>query len=109
VVLPAPQPVSRVIFTQGRLFHDGGWFDASKGKPRVQIQRAVGGAWEDIGALAEYPVTTATDSAGLKEGQAFTLKLPATVQAIGVRVLGKPASGDNPAQAFASCAELEAF
>ncbi len=27
----------------------------------------------------------------------------------GVRVIGKPACGDNPQQAFSSCAELQAF
>jgi DUF1680 family protein len=109
VALPGPVTVARVVFTQGRLFHDGGWFDASAGRPRVQIQTQPNGPWSDAGTLVEYPATTATDSAGLKEGQGFTLKLPAPVAVVGVRVIGQPAAGDNPAQAFAACAELEAF
>jgi hypothetical protein len=28
---------------------------------------------------------------------------------VAIRVIGKPSSGDNPAQAFSSCAELQAF
>ena len=110
VTLPQPATVGRIIFTQGKIFHDGGWFDASAGKPRVEIQRTAGGAWEQIGVLADYPATTATNSQKLKWGNnQFTLKLKTPVTFIAVRVIGTPASGDNPQQAFASCAELQAF
>lgn len=109
VTLPQPARLGRVVFTQGRLFHDGGWFDASAGKPRVQVRLRPDGPWQDAAVLADYPATTPTHSAGLKEGQAFTVWLSPPVTAVAVRVIGKPASGDNPAQAFASCAELEAF
>jgi hypothetical protein len=109
VTLDRPAAVRRVVFTQGRLFHDGGWFDTSAGKPRVQVQRQRGGAWETVGTLADYPATTASSSAGLKEGQVFTLTLKESVEVLGVRVLGQPAHGDNPQQAFSACAELEAF
>ena len=101
--------VGRVVFTHGEVFHDGGWFDASAGKPRVQIKRTKDGGWEDVGELGDYPATTATANAGLKPGDKFALTLAAPVEVFGVRVIGKPASGDNPAQAFASCGELEAF
>ncbi len=104
-----PARIGRVVFTQGRLFHDGGWFDASAGKPRVQVRLQPDGPWQDAAALTDYPATTAAHSAGLKEGQAFTARLSPPVTAAAVRVIGKPACGDNPAQAFASCAELEAF
>lgn len=109
VTLDAPIAIRRVVFRHGKNFHDGGWFDASAGKPKVQIQRAPGGAWETIGELTDYPATTATDNAGLKSGQAFTLKLANPVNAQAVRVVGVPACGDNPKQNFASCAELQAF
>ena len=110
VTLPQPATVSRVIFTQGKIYHDGGWFDASAGKPRVQIQRTAGGAWETIGELADYPATTATDAKKLKWGNnQFTLKLKTPVTFVALRVIGTPASGDNPKQAFVSCAELQAF
>ncbi|MCY3023278.1 MAG: glycoside hydrolase family 127 protein [Planctomycetota bacterium] len=106
----ADQPVKlgRVVFMHGRCFHDGGWFDASAGKPKVQVQREKGGAWETIGTLDDYPATTAANNGGLKDGQAFTLKLKEPVNAVGLRVVGKPACGDSANQAFSSCAELQA-
>ena len=45
----------------------------------------------------------------LAPGQRFTLHLPSPVSAIAVRVLGVPACGDNPKQAFSSCAALQAM
>jgi hypothetical protein len=106
VAFDKPTPVARVIFAHGKSFHDGGWFDASAGKPQVQVQKTPGAAWETVGALEDYPETTATDNRGLKDGQAFSLKLWEPLSAVAARVIGKPASGDGPNQAFASCAEL---
>jgi hypothetical protein len=54
-------------------------------------------------------MTSAVGAAGLQEGEPFSLTLKQPVKACAVRVIGKPASGDNPQQAFASCAELQAF
>jgi hypothetical protein len=101
--------IGRVVFMHGRCFHDGGWFDAAAGKPKVQVLREKGGQWETVGTLDDYPATTATDKRGLKDGQAFALKLKEQVRAVGLRVLGKPASGDDPKNGFSSCAELQAF
>ncbi len=109
VTLPKPVTISRVAFAHGRTFHDGGWFDTSAGKPQIQIQSGSSAAWEIVGQFNDYPATTATDAAGLKAGEQFTAKLASPVKAIALRVIGKPACGDNPAQAFSSCGELEAF
>jgi uncharacterized protein len=109
ISLPEAVTFRRVVLTQGRLFHDGGWFDTRSGKPKVQVRREKGGAWETLGELGDYPATTATQPAGLKEGQKFTLRLNEPVKAVAVRVAGVPACGDNARQAFSSCAELEAF
>jgi uncharacterized protein len=109
VSLSVPVIFRRVVFAHGKTFHDGGWFNGSQGKPRVQIQRQKGGPWVTIGELVDYPSTSSTDSRGLQAGQQFTLHLPNPIEAFGVRVVGKPASGDNPSQAFSSCAELAAF
>ena len=109
VTLGAPIAIRRVVFMHGNNSHDGGWFDASAGKPKVQIQRAQGGAWETIGELDEYPATTDTHHASLTFGQSFTLRLASPVKALAVRVLGVPACGDSPKQNFSSCAELQAF
>lgn len=109
VSLDEPVTVRRIVYAHGRTFHDGGWFDASAGKPRVQIQRTKGGAWETVGTLDDYPATTATDPKGLRQGEAFTLRLKEPVTCLAIRVIGRPACGDNPNQAFASCAELQGF
>ncbi len=105
----APVKVARIVFTQGRLFHDGGWFDTSSAKVRLQVKRAKDGAWETVATLDAYPATTATDAKTVREGQRFEARLASPVEAIAVRVIGTPSAGDNPAQAFASCAELEGF
>jgi hypothetical protein len=109
VTLEAPAAIRRVVFMHGSSYHDGGWFDASAGKPQVQIKRESGGAWETIGDLADYPDTTASHNANLQPGQASTLQLASPVQALAVRVIGVPSCGDNPRQNFSSCAELQAF
>ena len=106
VTLAVPVEMTRVIFIQGKTFHDGGWFDASAGQPQVQVQTAEKGPWETAGVLKDYPATTATSAAGLTGGERFTCQLPRATKLNGVRVIGKPASGDAPRQAFASCAEL---
>jgi hypothetical protein len=105
------QPVEfkRVVFAHGRTFHDGGWFDASNEKPRLEIRRQPDGPWEEIAELSTYPATSNTNSAGLIDGQSFTVQLPEPVRAVALRIIGRPASGDNRDQAFASCAELQAF
>jgi DUF1680 family protein len=109
VTLTHPVTIARVAFTHGMDFDSGGWFDASAGKPRIQVQRTPGGPWETVAELAAYPATTAKDKAGLKPFQNFTQRLAEPVNVVAVRVLGRPASGNYPNQAFSSCAELEAF
>jgi uncharacterized protein len=109
VALPSPTLINRVVYAHGRTFHDGGWFDTTTGKPRIQVQKTRGGAWEDVATVDTYPASTAEKpGGGLRDGAAFTVKFP-PVQAVAVRVIGKPASGDNPGQAFSSCAELQGF
>lgn len=110
VTLDQPVSAHRVVFLSGKVYHDGGWFDTSAGKPRVQIQSTAGGPWETIGELANYPATTATHGDALKHLQnRFALELSEPVSFTAVRVIGAPACGDNPRQAFSSCAELQAF
>jgi hypothetical protein len=109
VALEEPALVNRIVFMHGKVFHDGGWFDASVGKPLVQAKLDKEGSWETIGELTTYPATTATESSGLKQAQQFVCVLKTPVKAWAVRIAGKPACGDNSLQAFASCAELQAF
>jgi len=109
VTLTEPVAISRVVYAHGGLYHDGGWFDASAGKPRIQIQTSKDGAWEEAGELKDYPATTAASSGTLRAGGVFTCHLAAPVKVFGVRVIGKPACGDSPKQAFSSCGDLQAF
>ena len=106
VTMTAPIAVKRVTFVHGKTFHDGGWFDASARQPQVQVQTTPGGKWETVGILKDYPATTATSPAGLTGGERFTCQLPQTTKVFGVRVIGKPASGDAPQAAFSSCGGL---
>jgi DUF1680 family protein len=103
------QTMSRVVFFHGQTFHDGGWFDASREKPKIQIRDRIGGDWITVGVLSNYPNTSMTNSGGLRKGESFTCEFDRPVLAYAVRVVGVPASGDNSAQAFASCGELQAF
>jgi len=109
VTLDAPVSLRRITFIHGKTFHDGGWFDASAGKPRVEVKQTRDGKWEEVGELVNYPATTAIDAAGLRGGEPFNCELQGREQVWAVRVRGKPAGGDNPAQAFSSCAELRGF
>jgi hypothetical protein len=109
VTLDEPVTVSRVVFAHGQTFHDGGWFDANAGKPRIQVKAAADGPWQTIVELGNYPATTATDPAGLKGGERFACEFASPIKLLVIRVIGKPACGDNPRQAFASCAELQAY
>jgi hypothetical protein len=109
VAMDEPVMINRIVFAHGKSFHDGGWFDASGGKPLVQAKLSKEGNWEKIGELKTYPSTTATESTGLQDGQQFVCALTEPIKVWGIRVSGKPASGDNPQQAFSSCAELQAF
>ncbi len=109
VKLDEPVSVQRVVFAHGKTFHDGGWFDASAGQPRLQVKAAPDAAWETVAELKDYPAATATDTAGRQAGQRCSCSLPAPLKVTAIRVIGKPASGDNPKQACSSCAELQAF
>jgi hypothetical protein len=73
------------------------------------VQRIADGPWETVGELQSYPATTAASAPGLVQGQQFALRLDAPLRFVAVRVIGKPASGDRPQQAFVTCTELQAF
>jgi DUF1680 family protein len=108
VALDGSVTISRVVYAHGNSYHDGGWFDASGGKPKIQVRRSADGPWEDVAVLDSYPATTATDSKGLKQGQAFEARFD-PVEVYAVRIVGPGAHGDNPNQCFSSCSELQAF
>ena len=107
--LAIPVSVSRIVFKHGRSFHDRGCSKASIGEPRVQVQTLKDGDWISVGTVVDYPNTTTTSDMGIKPDSKFTLRPAKPAQAVADRVSRAPASGDNPAQAFSSRRELEAF
>lgn len=109
VELNEPIMVRWVLFAHGKTLPNGGWFDATAGKPRVQVKRTKDGAWETVAEISDYPATTARNSAEMEGGEHVVCKLPSPVKAWAVRVAGKPACGDQPQQSCSSCAELQAF
>jgi len=109
VQLSTPVMVKRVLFAHGKTTPNGGWFDATAGKPRVQMRRTKDGDWETVGEITDYPATTSKNSAEMEGGEHVIFKLASPIKTWGVRVVGKPASGDNPKQSSSSCAELQAF
>jgi hypothetical protein len=108
LTLPRPVTARKIVFIQGRLFHDGGWFDTSDGKPRIQVMRTKNGPWTDLCAIDSYPTTSAADHGSLREDQAFSVTF-APISVYGFRVVGKPACGDDPRQNFSSCGGLRAY
>jgi hypothetical protein len=109
VDLPEAIEISRIVFYHGRSTKNGGWFDSDKGKPRIEVRREREGAWTTIGELTDYPDTTSASAAGLKRDERFELLLAKPELVCAVRVIGAPAGGEQPAEAHASCTELELF
>ncbi len=109
VELNEPVMVKRVLFAHGKTLPNGGWFDATAGKPRIQVKQTKDGAWETVAELSNYPGTTAKNSAEMEGGEHVTCELASPIKVWAVRVVGKPASRDNPQQSCSSCAELQAF
>ena len=112
VTLAKPASVGRVVFIHGWAFPRGGWFDTSAGKPQVQVQTEKDGPWTTVGELKSYPKTTATDPKPLHDGSSgtrYTCTLDKPVTALAVRVIGKPACGNDPKQSFSSCMGMEIY
>ncbi len=112
VTFAKPVAVGRVVFLHSWAFPSGGWFDTSAGKPQVQVQTEKDGTWTTVGELQKYPATTATEAKFFgphSSGTRFTCTLATLVTALAVRVIGKPACGNNPNQSFSSCMGLEVY
>jgi len=112
VALAAPATVSRIVFTHGALTAKGGWFDASKTKPQIEILKSDAPLsvdpksmpqWEVVGSLESYPSSDGNQIPPFKSGASFEIELPRPVKTFGIRVVGIPAKN------FVSCAEFCAF
>lgn len=100
-----------IVFHQGPTGDNshGGWFDTSKGKPRVQFK--TWGDYEDVGVLEDYPDTTAEDPGTLQPHQAirFVISRDKRKMDFRVRIIGAPSCGKHPEQNQVSCSELQVF
>jgi DUF1680 family protein len=109
VELQEPVEISQVVFYQGQIAQDGGWFDTSAGKPRIEAKTSLESDWELLTVLEGYPATTATDPGRLRAGERFSCELEKPVSITALRVFGKPSCGDKPDQNWSTCLELQAF
>lgn len=99
-------------FTAGVVTRNGGWFDASAGKPQVQIRAHRDTDWQTIGRFDDYPQTTGTEPLNVGNDwdlTAYRLNLSQPVEFVAVRVIGRPAGGADPSRPYVTCAELQAF
>ena len=99
-----------IIFRHGKSLPDGGWFDTSKGKPKITY-RSYGTEedYEQIAVIEDYPETTAESQGTLRDGQEFRVVLKKPVTGYRIRVVGTPAHGNEPGRNFASCSEIQVF
>ncbi|MGI8907908.1 MAG: sulfatase-like hydrolase/transferase [Candidatus Sumerlaeaceae bacterium] len=109
VEVAEPVTVKRIVFFHGDTTPNGGWFDTSAGKLRIEIKTSPDSQWQLLRNIDDYPATTETDAAGLKHATRFEINLPEPAQLSGIRIVGKPSCGANPNQNFSTCAELQAF
>jgi uncharacterized protein len=98
-----------IVFRHGKSTPTGGWFDTSRGKPKILFK-----TWEnyhEVAEISDYPDTTATSPGTLTDGQAFRIVIPKDKRepAFRVRVAGTPACGNKPSQNSASCSEIQVF
>ena len=103
VQMEKPAVIARVVYRHGKVFENGGWFDSSASKPRIQVKRPGVDQWEDVGELASYPALGSSQVPGMRDGEPFTLKLKQPVRAIAVRITGRPG------RSFSTCSELSAY
>ena len=116
VRLTQPANITRVVFRQGAISDQGGWFDTSRTPPRIEVatmpiptssNEALPAVeqvkWELAAVLDTYPRTDATGRPALATGQLFEVRLPRATRIHGLRLVG------HPGGTYASCAELSAY
>lgn len=98
-----------IVFRHGKAFANGGWFDTSKGKPKVLLKSWKG--YHQVAVIEDYPDTTAESPGTLTDGQAFRVIIPKEKRepAFFIRVSGVPAHGKDASQNFTSCSEIQVF
>ena len=109
VELLKPAKIARVVYGHGNGRMNGGWFDTSKSKPRIEYKETAEGDWKTLGTLEDYPATTPSEAPPIPNGQPFELKLKEPVTAAAIRVVGAPSGGYKKNVRFSTSAELQAY
>lgn len=95
-----PYLMSRVLYTTGMMFDDGGWFTAYDGSLRVQVRQRF--QWVDVRDLAVTPDYPHDGTAGAF--RTYEMRFAPT-WGDGVRIVGEPGG----AARFTSIAELQVY
>ena len=117
VMLEQPETITRVAFRHGASTAEGGWFDTSGGKPRIQVTRVPRGTtpwmsrdplplkdsdWITVATLEDYPAVNPASSPSATDRQVFEISLPTQIHVYGIRIVGRSARD------YVTCAELSA-
>jgi DUF1680 family protein len=109
ITFPQPVRIARVSYAHGESLADGGWFDTSQAKPRIEARRTADGPWEPVATIDDYPGTDAEHVPALAAARRFEVRLGAPIDCVAIRVIGTPAHGNHPGQSFVTCGELAAY
>jgi hypothetical protein len=104
--------IESALFWGGPVREDGGWFDSSATPVEFQYLETPDGDWQTAAVIESYPTLDGVDSAAatpLHMNQTFEITFDQPISAVGFRVAGKGASGNNPDQSYVSISELQAF
>jgi hypothetical protein len=110
---PEPIKLARARFRHGPLGEQGGWFDSSRLKPRLQIARQPMRVWsqdlralkefptwEDVAVFESYPQTDGDRVPTFDPARVFEVVLPQPIEVHAIRLVGWPARNT------VTCAEL---
>ncbi len=100
----------------GRVYEDGGWFDSTDGPPMIQIMANPGDDWTDVEPIADYPTLDGTNMEAANNSETghadrmFPMQtFDPPLSCVGIRVIGKGSSGNNPDQSFVAIGQLRAL
>ncbi len=110
-----PQVFSKLIFQQGYIYWDGGWFDGS-----VKIEVYNGKTWTEVKGVVwdneynivldpnvpQFPVESSNQALGAEFCYLiYEVEMPADVVGYGLRIIGKAGGSAH----FISCAEFQVY
>lgn len=104
--------IERLLIVGGLALENGGWWDSSSGKPEIQIMANPGADWTTVMTLDAYPTLDGVDMAAAQAGfqeLPWEVTFNPPINAVGIRLHGVGATGNNPQQSFVSLSEIRAY